>query len=263
MFWDSAEVYGYQQHKYQCSSECLLGQALKDMNEMPTTPPTIGSKCFTIPWTNLLVGGSPRFGSKALVEALRASVERLGGRPLDLWSIHFPFPTFGQDVLMDALKEGVESGLTKAVGVSNYNAKQLEEAQRILGDAIPIASNQIKYSMLDRKAEREGLISLANDMDVCLVAYSPLDSGKLTAAGKEAGAKDVTELCKVMEFVGAVNGGKSIAQVALAFVVGKGLLPIPSARSPEQVVEHAAVLDWRLDENEMGIIDEKLAYLKL
>ena len=72
--------------------------------------------------------------------------------------------------------------LTKAVGVSNYGAKQLEEAQALLGD-IPLAANQIKYSMLDRKAEKDGLVSLAADMDVALVAYSPLEGGKLTANG--------------------------------------------------------------------------------
>ena len=61
--------------------------------------------------------------------------------------------------------------LTKAVGVSNYGAKQLEEAQALLGD-IPIAANQIKYSMLDRKAEKDGLVSLAADMDVALGMFA-------------------------------------------------------------------------------------------
>ena len=79
-FFDTAEVYGYSQHKTLQSSEILLG----DFGRESPEPVTIGSKCFTIPWTNLLVGGSPRLGSKSLVEALKASVERVG-RPLDLW----------------------------------------------------------------------------------------------------------------------------------------------------------------------------------
>ena len=98
-FWDTAEVYGYQQHQFGSGSEQLLGRFAAELQEEPPTPLCVGSKVFTIPWTNLLVGGSPRLGREALVAALRASVERVG-RPLDLWSIHFPFPTFKQSVLM-------------------------------------------------------------------------------------------------------------------------------------------------------------------
>ena len=99
-FFDTAEVYGYKQHEYQSSSEHLLGDFAGGASE----PVIIGSKVFTIPWTNLIVKGtSPRLGSEALVDALKKSVERVG-RPVDLWSIHFPFPTFKNSVLMDALK---------------------------------------------------------------------------------------------------------------------------------------------------------------
>lgn len=99
-FFDTAEVYGYKQHEYQSSSEHLLGDFAGEASE----PVIIGSKVFTIPWTNLIVKGtSPRLGSEALVDALKKSVERVG-RPVDLWSIHFPFPTFKNSVLMDALK---------------------------------------------------------------------------------------------------------------------------------------------------------------
>ena len=80
-----------------------------------------------------------------MVEALRSSVERVG-KPLDLWSIHFPFPTFKQQVLMDALKEALDLQLTKAVGVSNYNCNQLEEAKAICDKAgMPLACNQVGY----------------------------------------------------------------------------------------------------------------------
>ena len=89
-FFDTAEVYGYKQHRFRQSSECLLGDFDKDSREngsgtgSHSMPVVIGSKVFTIPWTNLLVGGSPRLGREALVEALKASVERVG-RPLDVW----------------------------------------------------------------------------------------------------------------------------------------------------------------------------------
>ena len=155
--------------------------------------------------------------------------------------------------------------LTKAVGVSNYGAKQLEEAQALLGD-IPIAANQIKYSMLDRKAEEEdGLVSLAADMDVALVAYSPLEGGKLTANGaaKDPNNEKLGQLLKVLEFIGVVNGGKTVTQVALNYIVQKGLIPIPGCKGVAQAEEHAGVLGWDLDENEMAVIAEKLTALDL
>ena len=260
-FFDTAEVYGYQQHKYLQSSECLLG----DFAKATGADVTIGSKVFTIPWTNFLVGGSPRLGREALVEALKASVDRVG-RPLDLWSIHFPFPTFKQSVLMDALKEAMDLELTRAVGVSNYNGQQLEEAYLLCEKSgIPLASNQIKFSLLDRKAEKEGLLKTAEDMDVAIVAYSPLEGGKLTANGvsKDPNNNKLQELLKLMEFVGVCNGGKSIAQVALNYIVQKGCIPIPAAKTAQQAKEHAGAMGWALDENDMAVLDEKLEYLGL
>jgi len=259
-FFDTAEVYGYKQHKFMQSSECLLGEFSREVD----TPVTIGSKVFTIPWTNLLVGGSPRLGRAALVEALKSSVERVG-RPLDLWSIHFPFPTFKQSVLVDALKEAMDLELTRAVGVSNYSAAQMEEARELCSQAgVPLACNQVKYSLLDRKADKEGLLRLAKDLEVCVVAYSPLEGGKLTSAGraKDPGNAKLQELLKVMEFVGTVNGGKSIAQVSLNYLVQKGALPIPAAKNAQQAREHAGAMGWSLDENEVSLLDEKLDYLK-
>jgi aryl-alcohol dehydrogenase-like predicted oxidoreductase len=261
-FFDTAEVCGYQQHKYQQSSECLLGDFDRDSGAKDR--PVIGSKVFTIPWTNLLVGGSPRLGREALVEAIKASVARVG-RPLDLWSIHFPFPTFKQSVLMDALKEGLDLDLTKAVGVSNYNAKQLEEANELCDKAsVPLACNQVSYNLLDRKAEKDGLLRLAEQLDIAIVAYSPLAGGKLTSNGLNKDPKNakLAELLKLMDFVGTVNGGKSISQVALNYIVEKGCIPIPSAVNAGQASEHAGAMDWKLDQNEVALLDEKLEYLK-
>ena len=234
---------------------------------MTDSPPlVIGSKVFTIPWTNLLVGGNLRFGREPLVAALKSSVERMGNRPLDLWSIHFPFPTFKQDVLMDALKEAMDLELTKAVGVSNYNSQQLEEAYSICEkNGIPLASNQIKYSLLDRKAQKDGLLSLAKTLDVAIVAYSPLEGGKLTSNGlsKDPNNTKLQELLKLMEFVGVVNGGKSISQVALNYLVQKDVIPIPAAKNAEQAKEHAGAMGWTLDANEMSLLEEKIDFLGL
>merc|ERR1719399_2204535 len=114
----------------------------------------------------------------------------MGGRQLDLWSIHFPFPTFKQQALMEALQEGYELGLARAVGVSNYSAAQLEEAAELLEQG--------------RLAEGGG-----------------------AREGDSERAEKLGQLLQVMQFIGAVNGGKTVAQVALGYAVAKGRVPIP------------------------------------
>eukprot|EP00955_Chlamydomonas_euryale_P104202 365547-Chlamydomonas_euryale.AAC.3 len=70
------------------------------------------TQVFTVPWTNVIMGGGLRLGRESLIEALKGSVERTGG-PLDLWSIHFPFPGLKQEVLMETLAQAVDMGMTK------------------------------------------------------------------------------------------------------------------------------------------------------
>ena len=167
---------------------------------------------------------------------------------------------------MDALKEGLDLGLTKAVGVSNYNAKQLEEANELCDKvSVPLACNQIRYSLLDRKAEKSGLLKLADQLDIAIVAYSPLGGGLLTSNGLNKDPKNAAklqQLLQLMDFVGTVNGGRSVTQVALNYVVQKGCIPIPSAVNSLQAKEHAGAMEFKLDQNEVAILDEKLDSLK-
>lgn len=192
-FFDTAEVYGYKSGKYEQSAEHLLGHFCNEAAQGAgdgSDGVFVGSKVFTIPWTNAIMGGGFRTGREQLVAACRDSVARLGGRQLDLWSIHFPFPTFKQAVLMDALEEAMDLGLVKAVGVSNYDAGQLEEAHELLERrGIQLSSNQVKYSLLAREPESSGLLLKCAERGVKLVAYSPLDGGKLAKGDTASDAK--------------------------------------------------------------------------
>jgi len=142
---DTAEVYGYQSLKDGSQSEQLVGRFAKRGSNLPIDgpPPVLASKYFTIPWTNVLIGGGFRLGRPAMLAALRASLDRLGVEQLDLWQIHFPFPTYPQNILAAGLQEAMDLGLVKAVGVCNYNAAQTEKMHSLLAKHnIPLASNQ-------------------------------------------------------------------------------------------------------------------------
>ena len=258
-FFDTAEVYGYKGQKYEQSAEEILGRFVKndDANDSDDEV-VVGSKVFTIPWTNALMGGGIRLGKESLLKAGKESVKRMGGRQMDVWSIHFPFPSFSQDALMSALEESLDVGLTRAVGVSNYNVEQLEEAFEILEKrGIPLASNQIEYSVVNRKAEKEGLIQSCLDRDVKVVAHSPLKALKTT----EIEEKYVI-MNKLCEFIGQVNsGGKSKVSVMLNYCMAKGTIPIPGVKRVEHIEDIENAMGWTLDEESVLTIDEKMDYL--
>jgi aryl-alcohol dehydrogenase-like predicted oxidoreductase len=95
---------------------------------------------------------------------------------------------------MDLLSDAVEAGKVKAVGVSNYSAEQMRTAHAALAKrGIPLASNQVEYSLLHRQPEVNGVLDACRELGVTLIAYSPLSMGALTgkysAATKASGLR--------------------------------------------------------------------------
>ena len=161
-FFDTAEFYG------NGNSEELLGDFKKSLNSSPY----FASKFMPYPW---------RVSKSSLISALRNSLSRLKVNRLDLYQIHWPFPPVPIKVWADALTQAVDSGLTNAVGVSNYNTEQMIKAYNALKkNGVHLASNQVEYSLLNRKIEFNGLIKKCKDLNITLIAYSPLAQGLLT-----------------------------------------------------------------------------------
>ncbi len=162
-FFDTAEVYG------NGLSEELLGQFLKKT----TQPVQIATKFGPLPW---------RITGKSVSDALSASLKRLQVEQIALYQVHWPF-TFllSQETLMNALADEVKQGRIQAVGVSNYSAEQMREAHKILAArGVPLATNQVRYSLLSRQVEKQGIVSAARSLGVTILAYSPLAQGLLT-----------------------------------------------------------------------------------
>lgn len=87
------QIYGYQNMEGDSSAECLLRRNALGQ-EPANAPVVIGSKYFTIPWTNFLIGGNFRFGLQPLSDALDGTLQRLGQDSVDLYMVHFPFVTY-------------------------------------------------------------------------------------------------------------------------------------------------------------------------
>jgi len=287
-WFDSAEVYGYQNIQNNCSSEALVGKFIREANEergkvrqlesqfgKPTQDEILfASKFFPVPWTNILIGGNVRFGKQAVLDALDASIRRSGLDHIDLYQLHFPFPYVGGfDALTTALAEAYEKGLIKAVGVSNYKEQDLRKIHRMLSRlGVPLASNQIKYSIVDRDAELEGLLEVCKELNVKPIAHSPLERGLLSNRALEMPDDQLnpTErdlrnkykpLLNLMKFIGAVNGNRTISQVALNYVICKGLIPIPGMKHEGHARECVGAMDWRLDSSSLDALDEKSLFL--
>ncbi|MGO8737118.1 MAG: aldo/keto reductase [Terriglobia bacterium] len=255
-FFDTAEVYG------KGRSEQLLGARLQEARQSPQVAPlVVATKFMPYPW---------RLWKGVLVSKLRASLVRLGLERVDLYQIHWPFLPVPIEVWANALADAVEAGLTRAVGVSNYNSAQMLRAHSALAKrGIPLASNQVEFHLLNRRVEREGLLKLCRELGVTLIAYSPLAKGMLTGKYtpqtrppglrsylfRRARLSKIQPLIQLLRAIGKAHEGKSPSQVALNWVIGKGAVPIPGAKNAKQAQENAAALGWRLAEAEMAALD--------
>lgn len=279
-FFDTAEVYGYRSIKDGESSEQLLGDAVVASKGGSRGRALISTKFFPVLWTNALVGGGLRLGKAAVLEALQASMTRLGVGVVDLYVIHFPFPYFGgENAIVDGFAEAYDRGLIRAVGVSNYNHP--ESLRRIHGAfaarGVPLVSNQIRYNLIDRSAERSGLFETAKELDVTIFSYEPLSKGLLTGKFTEnlesPGRRFTLQqlnfyrpLTSLMKFMGAMEGRdntRSITEVALGYIVSKGIVPIVGIKTEGQAREVVRAMDpnWKMSSEFVQVLDEKTDYL--
>lgn len=250
-FFDTAEIYA------QGRSERFLGQFAKAAGK----PVTIATKFFPFPW---------RLSKGRLRSALRHSLERLGVARVDLYQIHFPFPPLAVETWMDALADVVAEGLVREVGVSNYNVGQLQRAYAALTQrGVRLASNQVRYSLLHRAPEQTGLMALCSELEVRLIAYSPLAQGLLSGKyrpglpppgtrGRRYTSAYLARLQPLLALLrerGEAHGHKTPSQVALNWLICKGALPIPGVKTAQQAAEDLGATGWRLTEAEVSALD--------
>lgn len=165
----------------------------------------------------------------------RASLERLGVDELDLLYVHWPIREYDPEGTLDAIERAQEEGLTRAVGVSNFSPDLLREAVGRL--SVPVVANQFECHPLLQQRE---LRSVCAELDVTPVAYSPLlqgDADEVPALRAVADRHDATP-----------------SQVALAWLVAEGAVPIPKATG-DHVEENWAAREVELSTADRAEID--------
>ena len=262
-FFDTAEVYGLGE------SERLIGRFIQQSDRSVQ----IATKYLPLPW---------RFNSQAVADALTNSLKRLNVDRVALYQVHMPLSfLMSQQTLMEALATEVKRGRILTVGVSNYSASQMQQAHDLLAQYdVPLAVNQVRYSLLTRKIEQNGILELAQKLGITILAYSPLDQGLLTGkytpdnteivkgARKLDPKFSASGLSKIEPVIDQLKQlgekyDKTPAQIALNWlVVQDNVIPIPGAKNARQAAENAGAIGWKLsseDAQKLSLLSLKLA----
>jgi aryl-alcohol dehydrogenase-like predicted oxidoreductase len=239
-FFDTAELYSFGR------SETAIGRAARaDGRSL-----LLASKFAPLPH---------RLTAAQFASALDRTLERLGRDALDLYYLHFPHSPIGLGAWMGAMAGAVRAGKIRAVGVSNCNPAQMRKAVDALARYdIPLAANQVQYSLLHRKPESDGVLEACHRMDVALVAYRPIAGGAVGTGSRRSSGRSA--LADTLHEVATARSATA-AQVALAWLLQRDdhVIAIPGTTRPEHVRENAGALSLTLSEEEFAAIDRASA----
>lgn len=176
--------------------------------------------------------------------------------------------------MWDGLVAIYEEGLVDAVGLSNYGPKQLQRIHSYLERrGVPIASVQIQYSLLSRGTLQEEVKAACDDLNIAMIAYSPLALGMLTGTHSPDDPStypslpnprsllfrqivpEAGPLFQVMREIGE-NRNKTMSQIAINWCMCKGTIPIPGARNMQQARSNLGACSWRLSDGECGELEK-------
>ncbi|MCY9665883.1 aldo/keto reductase [Paenibacillus alginolyticus] len=260
-WFDTAEVYGKGQ------SEQMLSKALRDSGALGND-----ARIATKWWPIFRTAGS-------IVSTIDERIRYLDHRTIHLHQVHQPYSFSSVASEMNAMAQLVKAGKIQNVGVSNYSAKQMREAHRVLKEyGLPLASNQVKYSLLDRRIEQNGILDTAKELGIAIIAYSPLEQGilsgkfhknsnlvkgitgprKWTSSFKQSGLRKSKPLIDHLEEL-AMEYDASPTQIALNWMInahGETVFAIPGASKIHHAQENVKAMELKLTSNEIQTISE-------
>ena len=260
-WFDTAEAYG------NGASEEVLAAALTAAGKKP------GEVVVATKWMPTLRTAAH------LLDSIGERKRRLAPFPIDLYQVHHPSSFSTTEAEMEAMAALVNQGDVRTVGVSNFGAARMRRAHAALqAKGLVLASNQVKYSLLHRRIERNGVLAAAKELGITVIAYSPLEQGLLS--GKFHDDPNLLKsvfgprrflpgfsrrgLEKSRPVVAAVQEiakahGATPSQVALAWLVqfhGDTVVAIPGATKLKHADENVGALGLTLSPAELTRLDE-------
>ncbi len=266
-WFDTAEAYG------RGESEKALAKGLSRLGKTP------GEVVIADKWHPVLRRAA------SIPATIGTRLRNLSPFPIDLYQIHNPLSLSSIPAQMRAMAKLVEAGKIRSVGVSNFSRRQMEKAHRSLQElGLPLVSNQVRFSLLDRTIETNGVLAAAKDLGVSIIAYSPLAQGLLSGkfhddpqlARKRGGFRKFMPdfrpggLAKSRPAVEslrriAAGHGATPIQVALNWVISghaETVVAIPGASRAGQVEDFAAATSFALTGEEREELDRVSAPFK-
>lgn len=231
--------------------------------------------------TKFSLGAAPDSGlqrtgnsRKAMVQSVEASLRRLQTDRIDLLWVHMPDGVTPIDEIARGLDDLVRAGKILYTGLSDFPAWRVATASTVaeLRGWAPVSAIQIEYSLVARTAERE-LLPMAQAFELGTVAWSPLGGGLLTGkyrrgeTGRAQGlgavihAEDDRRTSEIVDTVLAIGAEleRPAGQVAIAWVLAKGILPIIGPRTPAQLADNLASTDVTLSAEQIDRLDRASA----
>ncbi len=254
-FLDTAEVYG------PYTNERLVGRALRGRRDGVVVATKFG---FRVGEDARGVNGRPENAKRVADESLA----RLGIDRIDLYYLHRRDPSVPIEETVGAMKELVDEGKVRYLGLSEVNAETLRRAN----DVHPISALQSEYSLWERRVEKQ-VLPAARELGIGLVPYSPLGRGFLTGAIKvhaleendarrnhpRFSAENAAKNERIVEVVRtvALECGATPAQVALAWVLSRGddVVPIPGTKRVRYLEENVRALDVNLTADQIARLE--------
>jgi aryl-alcohol dehydrogenase-like predicted oxidoreductase len=217
-----------------------------------------------------------------LPKSISTRLNYLDGYRIGLYMIHQPYSFSSPEAEMEAMAGLVNAGKIQSVGVSNFNPDRMRRAHATLKKlGLPLAVNQVRYSLLHREIEFDGILETAKELGITIIAYTPLASGMLS--GKYHQNPELLKkqplfrrgmmqreletsrpLVKVMQEM-AQKYHVTAAQIALNWVInvhGDTIVTIPGATKIQQAKEAAGAMDFKLTPDELGQLDTLSRNLK-
>jgi aryl-alcohol dehydrogenase-like predicted oxidoreductase len=260
-WFDTAESYGGGE------SEKSLAQALKRLGKAP------GDIIIATKWR-------PVFRTaKSIGKTIDERLDILGNFPIDLYQIHNPFSFSSIEAQIRSMAELVKNHKIRYVGVSNFSAKQMIISHDLLREqGMPLVSNQVRYSLLDRKIEQNGILDTAGELGISIIAYSPLAQGilsgkfhddpkliqsrggyrKYMGAFRQKGLDQTRAVIMAVREV-AHKRNATLSQIALSWVTnarGEAVVAIPGATHIDQAKENAGSMAVQLTKDELDYLDK-------
>lgn len=257
-WFDTAELYGAG------VSERSTAQALKAAGARDEDV-VIATKWFPILRT---AGNIPR--------TIDRRIHYLDGYSIDNYMVHQPWSFSSPEAEMDAMADLVKAGKIASVGVSNFSAAQVRRAHAALQKrGLPLAVNQVYFSLLHRVIESNGVLETARELGVTIIAYTPLESGLLSGKYHNDPTlleskpfyrrwmfrRQIERTGQLVDALQEIGEGYAAtpAQVALNWVIhfhGEIIVTIPGATKVHQAQESAGAMKFRLTDEELSRLDK-------